>query len=198
MNCMFFFIEMTLAHIQQALMQGVSATFTKSGNNDAKLQRIRFSRQLFSPEDAMQWYEQHKDVVLSICAASSAENTPIARHREYQDNCCTTTQEESPDEQGLLARLRSRNLSFDVRELMQFYDNLYNPGSRQILHYDNKSPGGTPPGSMLLGTRANHVHTNQDDRESSPSLVSAESGMCWKLVHHHNRGNQHRIKLEAN
>eukprot|EP00890_Picochlorum_soloecismus_P002946 jgi/Picsp_1/3652/NSC_06489-R1_ran gtpase binding len=130
----------------EELDEGVTATFEVVDNGDAKLRRIRFSRSIFSPEGAAKWYEDHQDLVQSICLASSTGNTPVASpicHEPtkpdtlyHHDNTISDVKEsratmlerqlnmdESSRTPGKIrhGRLTSRNISFDVRELIQLH-----------------------------------------------------------------------------
>lgn len=60
-------------------LQGVTATWVKDLSTGAtRLQRIRFSRVMFSPESAAQWYERNRQrigLASASAAASVADST---------------------------------------------------------------------------------------------------------------------------
>lgn len=60
-------------------MQGVTATYVKDEATGAtKLKRVRFSREMFTPHTAAQWYENNKHQV-GVGAASTVASGAASR-----------------------------------------------------------------------------------------------------------------------
>lgn len=118
----------------EELENGVTATYTSiKGTPEPKLMRIRFSRSLFTPEDAAKWYEENQDKVLQ--AGSSSPMSPAGQSC-MREQPTLDDDSKHPNKTTIHGRLNSRNMSFDVRELIQFHSSI-------------RSPQGMPSGSPL-------------------------------------------------